>query len=55
MGKLSSENIIKGRIGEAIAEEMFKEMGFFVMKLIKSGVSCINVGGNLNLKNWVWK
>jgi len=35
MGKLSSENIIKGRIGEAIAEEMFKEMGFFVMKLGK--------------------
>jgi len=33
--KLEPEKIIKGRIAEAIAEEMFKELGFFVMKLGK--------------------
>lgn len=32
---LETEKIIKGRIAEAIAEEMFKELGFFVMKLGK--------------------
>ena len=33
--KKETENVIKGRIGESIAEEMFKELGFFVMKLGK--------------------
>jgi len=35
MTKLGSENIIKGRIAEAVAEEMLKELGFFVIKLGK--------------------
>ena len=35
MGKLEPGKIIKGRIGETVAEEMFKELGFFVMKLGK--------------------
>ena len=31
----NSENMIKGAIGETIVEEMFKELGFFVMRLGK--------------------
>jgi len=35
MAKLETEKIIKGRVAEAIAEEIFKELKFFVMKLGK--------------------
>jgi len=33
--KKEPENLIKGRIAEVIAEEMLKELGFFVLKLGK--------------------
>ncbi len=35
MERLETGKIIKGRIGETIAEEMLREIGFFVMKLGK--------------------